>query len=400
MAQQKQPVTLDEQTTRAMVGHYKAAQSWGLKAIVLTALGQDWHPLGSEIVGDALASQQPRLRVFAVEALQRCRASHLKLVATRRIVGQLVTHGLVDKTGYYKSRVLGLLKRIAPFVDSRDEASLVRWWKQVGQTYQAQRRAQPEKPEEKPRKGGSVEVAYRKQQVRYVTRARMLARVGLDVVICIDSTGSMQPIIDATRTAVGEIISILRGISPTFKLGLVHYKDEAVFENGAQTLLKLTPELSKVRIVLGRLRASGGGGRPESIEKGLWYALDKSIGWRRDSIKSVIVIGDAPCYQNKLTELLNMAGQAHRGPWKTWTDTTTPFVISTICAGNAADTKHVFQEVARRGGGVFQQVARGKRRDDTIVKHMFSVTFGSRWTAQLDLFLAIYRTYRKQGAFR
>ena len=44
------------------------------------------------------------------------------------------------------------------------------------------------------------------------------------------------------------------------------------------------------------------------------------------------VIGDAPCYKNKLAELLNMAGQAHRGPWKGWADTSTPFVISTICA--------------------------------------------------------------------
>jgi len=394
--------TLDEKTTRSLVARYKSAKKWGLRAIVLSALGKRWHPAGAGIVNDALSAKDRRLRAFALEALRRCDDKRLKQVASQPIIEWLVTQGLADRNRFFRSRVQQLLARIAPFVDAQDARSIKAWWKQVGAAYKPDRPpiVKPPAASKKDPQRGSVAVNYRTQQLKYVTRAVALSTLGLDVVLCIDSTGSMQATINATRAAIAQIITIMQGISPTFRLGLVHYKAEAVFKGGAQMLSKLTGRVDEVGRALGRLRASGGGERPESVEKGLLVSLDKSMGWRRDSIKAVILIGDAPCYQSKLAELLNMAGQAHRGPWKGWADTRTPFVISTICAGSAQDTARVFKEIARRGGGAYQRVSARSRANAAIVKHLLAVSFGPQWRGQLDLFFEIYQTYRKQGAFR
>ena len=63
-----------------------------------------------------------------------------------------------------------------------------------------------------------------------------IQREGLDVVICLDSTGSMGDVIDAAKASIADIVRRMRDLAPRVRVGLITYDDSAYLK------LSLTPD--------------------------------------------------------------------------------------------------------------------------------------------------------------
>lgn len=120
-------------------------------------------------------------------------------------------------------------------------------------------------------------------------------RPALDVVFCLDCTGSMGDEIDrlkATLDSVARRLTQLPG-SPRLRLGLVKYRDRC--DSFVVAKDELTHELSTFRANLARAYADGGGDYPEDVQAGLAAAVD-DMSWDRsaNAVRLVFLVGDAP----------------------------------------------------------------------------------------------------------
>eukprot|EP00163_Fabomonas_tropica_P021661 TRINITY_DN37796_c0_g1_i1.p1 TRINITY_DN37796_c0_g1~~TRINITY_DN37796_c0_g1_i1.p1 ORF type:complete len:326 (+),score=41.87 TRINITY_DN37796_c0_g1_i1:161-1138(+) len=116
----------------------------------------------------------------------------------------------------------------------------------------------------------------------------------LDLVFCCDSTGSMGSYI---KTAQENMINISQKIMATesrdLQFGLVAYRDHPPQDSTFVTdVLDLTPSLRQMTQKINTMSASGGGDGPESVACAMHAALN--LSWRKDSIKVVVLIADAP----------------------------------------------------------------------------------------------------------
>jgi Mg-chelatase subunit ChlD len=112
----------------------------------------------------------------------------------------------------------------------------------------------------------------------------------LDVVICIDTTGSMRRHIEAVRSqlihALGEIISHF----PSFRIGLVLYKDYR--EESLNRIIQFTSDFDVFQRNLNAIRVGGGGDIPEAVFEAL-HAGATGFPWAAES-RIMILAGDAP----------------------------------------------------------------------------------------------------------
>lgn len=121
----------------------------------------------------------------------------------------------------------------------------------------------------------------------------------LDVVFCLDVTGSMQPYIDATKKTVLGIAERLRALPsrPSIAFGLVAYRDHDA-ESGFVTEVSDLCDAPTFERRLGALRASGGGDAHEAVWDAVQAALEKPT-FRGEGLSDRIVIlcGDAPAHE-------------------------------------------------------------------------------------------------------
>jgi Mg-chelatase subunit ChlD len=120
-------------------------------------------------------------------------------------------------------------------------------------------------------------------------------RPALDVVFCLDCTGSMSDEIDRLKTTISSVSRRLSQVAgnPRIRLGLVKYRDRGD-EYVVQTD-PLTQDLPTFREALSRAYADGGGDYPEDVQAGLAAAVGQEP-WDRSSnaARLVFLIGDAP----------------------------------------------------------------------------------------------------------
>lgn len=112
---------------------------------------------------------------------------------------------------------------------------------------------------------------------------------GLDVVLVVDTTGSMRlRLAEAMEFAesISEEIISARG-----RIGLVEYRDKGD-KFVAENRLALTNDVEALKLALGSLYASGGGDTPEATLTALMTAFD-TMDWRTGARKAAIVLTDA-----------------------------------------------------------------------------------------------------------
>ncbi|MBL9077934.1 MAG: VWA domain-containing protein [Planctomycetes bacterium] len=430
------PAPLGQATTEALCARYDTAGHWVQQAVILLSLNTWWHPAGSSMIVKALQDKDARLGAFGLEALLRADPALLPQVATAELLDELIARQLGRNNALLRERVLQALKRLAPDVEAADKAAWTRWWGQTKATWAPA----PWTAREQPTGAGGGTTAA-------AERAFDLYQHGLDMLICIDSTGSMQPTIDALGEALAEMADILDGISPKLRLGVVHYKDYADFgKQGAKVAQPFTANIRDARRELADLRADGGGDLPEAVLGGLTLALDDSLRWKPDANKLVVLIGDAPPHGNEAQAVVDLARAAHETPDRRGSEPTTgakaaapttPFLISCIgvflelqgklreqegyreFVDSQKRMREDFQAIAKAGGGIFVDVTftftdekpkdppKGKGKDANkggsiassatrrIVEHILVLSFGERFAREMRDFARIFYEYKE-----
>ncbi|MCI0458033.1 MAG: VWA domain-containing protein [Gemmataceae bacterium] len=174
-------------------------------------------------------------------------------------------------------------------------------------------------------------------------------RPNVEVVFCLDTTGSMGGLIDAAKQKIWSICNQIAAgkPAPRLRVGLVAYRDR-----GDQYITKvfdLTDDLDAVHSNLMGFRAQGGGDFPESVNQALNESVTK-INWSKEkrTLKIIFLVGDAPPqmkYANdvKYAETCKLA-------------VTRDIIINTIQCGTHADTRKYWQEICRLAEGSYVQI--------------------------------------------
>lgn len=119
-----------------------------------------------------------------------------------------------------------------------------------------------------------------------------------DLLLAIDTTGSMGDEINYLKSELRTILTDLRRSHPglDIRLGLVAYKDE-----GDVYVTQTHPFVSDVNVMQARLQAqyaSGGGDYPEAMDLALARAVAQD--WRPDAVKSLLLVADAPPHDENI----------------------------------------------------------------------------------------------------
>jgi len=134
----------------------------------------------------------------------------------------------------------------------------------------------------------------------------------VDVVFLIDTTGSMAPVINQIQIDLPQILTYYASYSQDFRIGIASYKDFNTSGSSSSSisdyvysldapLLPLTPFGTPIIIsAVQGLGADGGGGDGPEAQ---FYALhrladnfDGAVGWRANSIRIIVLIGDCPAH--------------------------------------------------------------------------------------------------------
>ncbi|OUR73611.1 hypothetical protein A9Q78_02755 [Methylophaga sp. 41_12_T18] len=171
----------------------------------------------------------------------------------------------------------------------------------------------------------------------------------IEVVFVLDTTGSMSGLIDTAKEKIWSIASTMASAqtAPDIKIGLVAYRDRG--DDYVTKSVPLSGDLDSMYAQLMDFKANGGGDTPESVNQGLYDAVN-NMQWNDDqqTYKVVFLVGDAPAhmdYQDDVKYPETMALAKQKG-----------IIINTIQAGQDVATTANWQQVASLGNGDYFQV--------------------------------------------
>ena len=115
----------------------------------------------------------------------------------------------------------------------------------------------------------------------------------MQIVFALDATGSMSGLMTAAKDKIWSIINSLNQTDPMpeIQVGLVFYRDKG--EAFVTKIIPLTDSMDFVYAELMKMQAVGGGDGPESVNKGLYDAV-QAINWNKDTstYKAIFLVGD------------------------------------------------------------------------------------------------------------
>lgn len=228
-----------------------------------------------------------------------------------------------------------------------------------------------------------------------------LRKVGLDVVILIDATGSMQNVIDELKRRLGTLVSTMQRLVPTARIGAVAFRDRddgktasapRRSEDFVVRWTDLTFSSAKVTGFLNGLVAEGGGDWEEAVMEGLQTSM-KQLKWRADAKKVIILVGSSPPHEESKGAIKSLvADWRGRGG-----------VISTIDVSERLHEEHErrlhkwlygeelteisplpefyaqlrasYRDIARQGGG--KSIELGE--EGVLTRHLLVLAFGPEW---------------------
>jgi Mg-chelatase subunit ChlD len=172
----------------------------------------------------------------------------------------------------------------------------------------------------------------------------------VEVVFCLDTTGSMTGLIDGAKQKIWSICNKIASGQPTpdLKVGLVAYRDRG--DEYITKVFDLSDDLDTIHSHLMGFQAEGGGDEPESVNEALCVAVNK-IQWSSDDkvLRIIYLVGDAPPhmdYANDIPYKVSCRKACERG-----------IIINTIQCGNIQATTPFWQDIARKAEGRYVQIA-------------------------------------------
>jgi hypothetical protein len=113
----------------------------------------------------------------------------------------------------------------------------------------------------------------------------------LDLVFCVDLTGSMGAFLQAARDHMVRILDSLHAeLGDDLRVALVGYRDHT--DPKLLEIQPFTTSLKQTKKTVDGLSATGGGDAPEAVYSGLDACL--ALPWRKGAYRVVVLVGDAP----------------------------------------------------------------------------------------------------------
>jgi von Willebrand factor type A domain len=172
----------------------------------------------------------------------------------------------------------------------------------------------------------------------------------LDLMIVIDTTGSMRHEIRELQSGLLGIIRILHRLSPSLAIGVIAYRDHDQAYVTRTYPLSLIDEgtiRGLLEFVAG-LRAEAGGDTPEAVDAALEEAA--RVAWRDRVLGRIVVIGDAaarpPDWQRSFETIARFHASGRNGAGRT---------VGAIYTGRDPEARSFFERMAQTGGGDFRE---------------------------------------------
>jgi len=225
-----------------------------------------------------------------------------------------------------------------------------------------------------------------------------LRRSGLDLVLVIDTTESMQFVIDEVKQRAQALVTAIQRMVPTSRIGVVVYRD-----HGDEYVVKwvdLSFRTEKLRDFLANIKAAGGGDWEEAVLEGLDAAINE-MSWRKKSKRIIILIGGSPPHPQDMNQVTDVVEKFHadggslsaidvthelheqfdRFMWKSLHGSQ-PYEPSPLPAfyQQVAQTYGV---IAKDGGGDLVLLENDKK----LIRDVLMLTFGSRWKVEMAKYL-------------
>lgn len=236
----------------------------------------------------------------------------------------------------------------------------------------------------------------------YVGRLR---QSGLDVVIVLDATGSMQNIIDEVKDRMVGLVRSIQKLVPTARVGAVAFRDRPDTATAAPQpeedfVVKwsdLTFNGPKVQAFLGRVNAGSGGDWEEAVWEGIDTAISE-MSWRQSAKKVIILVGSSPPHKMERPEIARLVRrfatvmdgsvstidvterlhEEHERRIHRWLWGTEPVEISPL-PNFYREVQESYQEIASAGGGDMLTLD----THDALVRHLLVLTFGTEWEKEV-----------------
>lgn len=176
--------------------------------------------------------------------------------------------------------------------------------------------------------------------------APVVKRPRVEVLIMIDTTGSMGSFVEGAKTKIWTICNqILAGKPmPELKVGLVAFRDRG--DDYVTQVHDLREDLDEVYASLKTFVATGGGDTPESVNQALDDAVNK-VSWSADRKvqKIIFLVGDAPPhmdYPDDVKYPVTCKKAKERG-----------IIINAIQTGGDMECTRYWKEISELAGGAF-----------------------------------------------
>jgi Mg-chelatase subunit ChlD len=172
----------------------------------------------------------------------------------------------------------------------------------------------------------------------------------VEVVFCLDTTGSMGGLIDGAKQKIWAICNQIAAgkPSPEVKVGLVAYRDRR--DAYVTKVFDLTDDLDAVHANLKTFQAQGGGDFPESVNQALDEAVTK-VKWSTDddTLRIIFLVGDAPPHMDYADDV--------KYPETCQKACKKGIIVNTIQCGDNADTAKYWKDICTKAEGSYVAIA-------------------------------------------
>ena len=222
-----------------------------------------------------------------------------------------------------------------------------------------------------------------------------LRRKGLDVVLVIDGTGSMQLIIDDVKAKMGQLIGAIHRLVPIARVGIVVFGGKGKPMN----VQPLTLNPQKLTEFLANVHAEGGDEWEEDLAGGVSTAISK-MDWKPYAKKVIVLVGDSPPKKDDFQGVIQQihAFKGNNGTFNTvdvaaeeherferefWLKVhrEEPPKISPL-PEFYQQTRASFKVLANAGGGAMRSLT----KDTHINQQVLVLAFGEQWQGQVAAF--------------
>ncbi|MFO0982270.1 MAG: VWA domain-containing protein [Planctomycetota bacterium] len=202
---------------------------------------------------------------------------------------------------------------------------------------------------------------------------------GMDLVFVIDTTISMESILDRVTATADRMVHLLGELVHDLRVGVVAYRDE---QDAYVTISSpLDANLYRTLCFLHDLAATGGGDFEEAVERGLSVAC--KLEWRPQARRVIMLIADAPPHQKDASEVLRQVSAFASPPLPNHGEALVAamFAVSLdrTTQENRGKIADFFRAVARAGHGDFLEL----EEHDPIGQELLVLALGERFRQDL-----------------